>query len=94
MSWHQCHCDLYRIFMEGYSEAAPPLALAHIYPHERARMQQRCLEHAEEIVRVLTDFVNYGRPDDYRHLERDAAGKRPSVSNSQSLNAQSSPPCV
>lgn len=76
MSWHQCHCDLYRIFMEGYSEAAPPLALAHIHPHERARMRQRCLEHAEGIVRVLTDFMNYGRPDDYRHLERDAAGKQ------------------
>ncbi|KAK7746546.1 hypothetical protein SLS62_009409 [Diatrype stigma] len=73
MSWHQCHCDLYRIFMEGYSEAAPPLALAHTHPRERARMQQRCLEHAEGIVRVLTDFVNYGRPDDHRHLERDAA---------------------
>ncbi|RYP68645.1 hypothetical protein DL771_006515 [Monosporascus sp. 5C6A] len=36
MSWHQCHCDLYRIFMDGYSEAAPSPVLAHVHPNERA----------------------------------------------------------
>ncbi|RYP59063.1 hypothetical protein DL769_008697 [Monosporascus sp. CRB-8-3] len=71
MSWHQCHCDLYRIFMDGYSEAAPSPVLAHIHPHARADMQQRCLEHAEGIIRILTDFVNYGKSDCL--LERDAA---------------------
>lgn len=71
MSWHQCHCDLYRIFMDGYSEAAPSSALAYIHPSERVRMQRRCLEHAEGIIRILTDFVNHGRPDCL--LERDAA---------------------
>ncbi|RYO80119.1 hypothetical protein DL766_001561 [Monosporascus sp. MC13-8B] len=73
MSWHQCHCDLYRIFMDGYSEAAPSPVLAHIHPNERADMQQRCLEHAEGIVRILTDFANYGKSDCL--LERDAARK-------------------
>ncbi|RYP85807.1 hypothetical protein DL770_004986 [Monosporascus sp. CRB-9-2] len=71
MSWHQCHCDLYRIFMDGYSEAAPSPVLAHVHPNERADMQQRCLEHAEGIIRILTDFVNYGKSDCL--LERDAA---------------------
>ncbi|RYO73838.1 hypothetical protein DL764_011051 [Monosporascus ibericus] len=71
MSWHQCHCDLYRIFMDGYSEAAPSPVLAHVRPNERADMRQRCLEHAEGIIRILTDFVNYGKSDCL--LERDAA---------------------
>lgn len=71
MSWHQSHCDLYRIFMDGYSEAAPSSALACIHPHERVRMQQRCLEHAEGIIRILTDFVNHGKSDCL--LERDTA---------------------
>ncbi len=81
VSWHQCHCDLYRIFMEGYSEAAPAPALAHVHPRERARLRRRCLEHADAIVRVLADFVDHMPPSGschhhhhhHHHLERDAA---------------------
>ncbi|KAH9892160.1 hypothetical protein F4778DRAFT_751070 [Xylariomycetidae sp. FL2044] len=71
MSWHQCHCDLFRMLLSGYSEAAPSRVLASIHPRDRSTMQRQCLEHAESIIRILSDFMNHGRTDCY--LERDAA---------------------
>ncbi|KAJ8122349.1 hypothetical protein ONZ43_g1431 [Nemania bipapillata] len=35
MSYHQCHCDLYRMFLNGYSEAAPSKLLASIRTQDR-----------------------------------------------------------
>lgn len=70
-SWHQCHCDLYRIFLSGYPEATPHAVVEGMGPSERALMQDKCLGHAEQIVKVLTDFVQH---KDERHtLEYDAA---------------------
>ncbi|KAI5918660.1 hypothetical protein F4810DRAFT_704072 [Camillea tinctor] len=71
MSWHQCHCDLYRMVLNGYGEAAPSRVLAGIDPRDRVAMQLKCLEHAEDIIRILSDFTNHG--DSSCLLERDAA---------------------
>ncbi|KAI0829573.1 fungal-specific transcription factor domain-containing protein [Hypoxylon sp. FL0890] len=71
MSWHQCHCDLYRTGLDGYSEAAPSPVLIAIHPRDRVAMQFKCLEHAESIIRIVSDFSNYG--DGECLLERDAA---------------------
>ncbi|KAI1135915.1 fungal-specific transcription factor domain-containing protein [Hypoxylon sp. FL0543] len=71
MSWHQCHCDLYRLGLDGYSEAAPSPVLIAIHPRDRVAMQFKCLEHAENIIRIVSDFSNYG--DFECLLERDAA---------------------
>ncbi|KAI1452037.1 fungal-specific transcription factor domain-containing protein [Annulohypoxylon moriforme] len=71
MSWHQCHCDMYRLGLDGYSEAAPSPVLLALHPRDRARMQLKCLEHAESIIQIVSDFLNYG--DGNSLLERDAA---------------------
>ncbi|CAM1507893.1 Fc.00g047410.m01.CDS01 [Cosmosporella sp. VM-42] len=71
MSWHQCHCDLYRIFLTGYPESTPHAAVEGMTAPERALMKDKCLGHAEQIVKVLSDFVQH---KDERHmLEFDAA---------------------
>ncbi|KAI8958055.1 fungal-specific transcription factor domain-containing protein [Daldinia sp. FL1419] len=71
MSWHQCHCDLYRLGLDGFAEAAPSPVLAVIHPRDRVAMQFKCLEHAENIIRIVSDFANYEDGDFL--LERDAA---------------------
>ncbi|KAI1204127.1 fungal-specific transcription factor domain-containing protein [Annulohypoxylon truncatum] len=71
MSWHQCHCDMYRLGLDGYSEAAPSPVLLALHPRDRTKMQLKCLEHAESIIRIVSDFLNHG--DGECLLERDAA---------------------
>ncbi|KAI0169433.1 fungal-specific transcription factor domain-containing protein [Hypoxylon sp. FL1284] len=71
MSWHQCHCDLYRLGLDGYSEAAPSPILAAIHPRGRIAMQFKCFEHAESIIRIVSDFSSHGNGECL--LERDAA---------------------
>ncbi|TGJ83481.1 hypothetical protein E0Z10_g5311 [Xylaria hypoxylon] len=75
MSYYQCHCDLYRMFLTGYSEAAPSGLLANIRPQDRIAIQGQCLEHAENIIRILGDFIT-NHPNGESQLlllERDAA---------------------
>lgn len=71
ISWHQCHCDLYRSFIDSYSEAAPVAVLEGLYPQDRAVLERKCIEHAEAIIRILFDFVHHGQRD--IQLERDVA---------------------
>ena len=54
--WHQAYCDLYRIFLTGYREAAPPTAMEGI-PHEDIlRRRTLCLNHALSIVQIFAAF--------------------------------------
>ncbi|OTB02921.1 hypothetical protein M426DRAFT_322164 [Hypoxylon sp. CI-4A] len=71
MSWHQCHCDLYRLGLDGYSEAAPSPVLLALHPRDRVAMQFQCLEHAEGIIRIVSDFSTHGNGELF--LDRDAA---------------------
>ncbi|KAF4977692.1 hypothetical protein FZEAL_5833 [Fusarium zealandicum] len=71
MSWHQSHCDLYRIFLTGYPEATPHAAVEGMSAPDRASMKDKCLAHAEQIVKVLSDFVQH--KDERDMLEFDAA---------------------
>jgi hypothetical protein len=71
LSWNQCFCDIYRAFLSGYSEAAPSPVIAGIHPGSREAMQKRCLEHAESIIQIVTDFWNNCSRDSI--LERDTA---------------------
>ncbi|KAI5461651.1 hypothetical protein BGZ63DRAFT_240152 [Mariannaea sp. PMI_226] len=71
MSWHQCHCDLYRIFLTGYPESTPHAAIDGMAAPDRALMKDKCLGHAEQIVKVLSDFVQH--KDERDMLEFDAA---------------------
>lgn len=71
MSWHQCYCDLYRIFLTGYAEAAPQAAVESIGTHDRALMRGKCLEHAHSISQILIDFAENRNPNQL--LDFDAA---------------------
>ncbi|KAJ3570730.1 hypothetical protein NPX13_g5634 [Xylaria arbuscula] len=78
VSYYQCHCDLYRMFLNGYTEAAPSIFLASIRHQDCIAMQAKCLEHAENIIRILGDFVAGHTRDSPNSsqlllLERDAA---------------------
>ncbi|KAL2404589.1 hypothetical protein ABEF93_006148 [Exophiala dermatitidis] len=55
-SWHLTHCDLYRIFLTGYREAAPASALDGIDSQEVLRIRGLCLQHALSIVQILQEF--------------------------------------
>ncbi|KAF5019573.1 hypothetical protein F66182_8426 [Fusarium sp. NRRL 66182] len=71
MSWHQCHCDLYRIFLTEYPESTPHATIDGVSVSEKALMKDKCLSHAEQIIKVLSDFVQH--KDDGDMLEFDAA---------------------
>ncbi|OAG00866.1 uncharacterized protein CC84DRAFT_1154197 [Paraphaeosphaeria sporulosa] len=71
LSWHQCHCDLYRPFMPDYPELGPHAALNGISEPDRILMRDKCLSHAEEIVRILADFIHH--KEEQHLLEHDVA---------------------
>lgn len=53
LSFHQCQCDLYRLLLRGYREAAPAPVLDALGPDLLARAEQLCLQHATAIVDIL-----------------------------------------
>ncbi|KAH8682720.1 fungal-specific transcription factor domain-containing protein [Xylariales sp. PMI_506] len=71
LSWNQCFCDIYRQFIPGYTEAAPKTVQDAIHPKHREAMKQKCMEHAENIIRIVSDYWNNG--DRHSILERDTA---------------------
>ncbi|KAJ5808642.1 hypothetical protein N7474_009911 [Penicillium riverlandense] len=67
LSWHQCHCDLYRLLLPGYQEAAPKPVLASFLYQGDANQEQimddlvfeaerLCLHHASAIISLLTSL--------------------------------------
>ncbi|KAI5928357.1 hypothetical protein F4810DRAFT_174 [Camillea tinctor] len=62
LSWHQCNCDLYRLFMRGYKEAAPDVVLDAVDANFVATAASTCLEHATSIIQIILDF-NSRSPD-------------------------------
>ncbi|KAF5674173.1 NirA-like nitrate assimilation regulatory protein [Fusarium heterosporum] len=71
MSWHQCHCDLYRIFLTEFPDSTPHASIEGPSASEKALMKEKCLYHAEQIVDVLSYFAEYKNEKDM--LEFDAA---------------------
>lgn len=56
LSIHQSYCDLYRIFLTGYAEAAPISAIEGIDSSRMTQMRIACLNHAQSISQLLMDF--------------------------------------
>ncbi|KAK1675015.1 hypothetical protein BDP55DRAFT_508504, partial [Colletotrichum godetiae] len=54
ISFHQAHCDLYRILLSGYPEAAPRVVLEAVDIDYITAAEQNCLKHATAIIRILT----------------------------------------
>lgn len=53
LSFHQCHCDLYRLLLRHYREAAPAVVLDAMDESLLAKAEQLCLQHATAIVDIL-----------------------------------------
>ncbi|KAJ5364875.1 uncharacterized protein N7496_010588 [Penicillium cataractarum] len=66
LSWHQCHCDLYRLLLQGYPEAGPQHGLE-VFLQQASnddnengcedillRAERHCLQHANAIIMILT----------------------------------------
>ncbi|ROV87132.1 hypothetical protein VSDG_09997 [Cytospora chrysosperma] len=68
LSFHQCQCDLYRLLLRGYREAAPA-AVLNLMDHDLlVRAEQLCLQHATAIVDILATLnqvSNQARPLEY-----------------------------
>ncbi|KAI1451824.1 hypothetical protein F4805DRAFT_70086 [Annulohypoxylon moriforme] len=56
VSWHQSHCDLYRILLNGYPEAAPAVVLRAIDSDDIAAAERYCLKHSMSIIDILTNL--------------------------------------
>ncbi|EXJ74016.1 uncharacterized protein A1O5_02310 [Cladophialophora psammophila CBS 110553] len=71
MSLHQCYCDLYRMFLAGYTDAVPQVDVQAVAVKDRMTMRTKCLENAEKIVQTLIDFSE--QSDKIQVLDSDAA---------------------
>ncbi|CAG7961852.1 unnamed protein product [Penicillium salamii] len=58
ISWHQAHCDLYRLFLTGYPEAAPRVILDAIDIDVRDHAARQCHEHVTQVNRILSGLLN------------------------------------
>ncbi|KAF5249441.1 hypothetical protein FANTH_5322 [Fusarium anthophilum] len=54
ISWHQAHCDINRILLPGYSEAAPAAVLVGHDHQALLAAESQCLHHAMRIIYILT----------------------------------------
>ncbi|XXH02916.1 hypothetical protein Hte_009306 [Hypoxylon texense] len=56
ISWHQSHCDLFRLLLHGYPEAAPTVVLDAIDPEYASEAERQCLRHSTGIIEILTSL--------------------------------------
>ncbi|KAL3294597.1 extracellular sulfatase Sulf-2 [Colletotrichum asianum] len=56
VSFHQAHCDLYRILLSGYPEAAPRVVLDAIDEGYITAAYCNCLKHSTSIIQILTNL--------------------------------------
>ncbi|KAF4990060.1 hypothetical protein FDECE_14510 [Fusarium decemcellulare] len=60
LSWHQAHCDAYRLFLSGYREAAPEVVISSCPPAYVAMAAKLCLHHAQANIAILNDLAELG----------------------------------
>jgi hypothetical protein len=56
ITWHQSHCDLYRLFLPGYPEAAPKIIIGAMDISVKEHAVRQCHEHVERINQILSDL--------------------------------------
>lgn len=71
LSWHQCHCDLYRLFLSGYKEAAPDVVTGSVSPRFTENAVRVCLHHAQCIIAILHDLADLDA--DFKVVDSDIA---------------------
>lgn len=58
ISWHQVHCDLYRVYLPRYPEAAPKVIIDTVEPSLRAHAVKACREHVQNINKILQGLLD------------------------------------
>ncbi|KAL4971703.1 hypothetical protein BDW66DRAFT_155388 [Aspergillus desertorum] len=62
LSWHQVHCDLYRIFLPGYAEAVPAVIMDATDASFRQHAADVCRIHVEQIFKILRGVFDVDAP--------------------------------
>ncbi|KAL8325798.1 hypothetical protein RB597_008867 [Gaeumannomyces tritici] len=62
LTWHQSHCDAYRLLLSGYKEAAPDAVVHGVPPAYIARAVASCLDHARAIISILHEVHTLSPP--------------------------------
>lgn len=57
LSWHQVHCDLYRIFLPGYAEAVPTVIMDATDVNFRHHAAEMCRIHVQLIFKILCGLL-------------------------------------
>lgn len=71
-SWHQSHCDIYRLFLSGYKEAAPAIVISACPRSYVLDAVRKCYHHANANIALLLDLSEL-RPTTLRVLDNDLA---------------------
>jgi hypothetical protein len=58
ISWHQAHCDLYRMFLPKYPEAAPKVIMDTVEPGLKSHAVKACQEHVQNINQILQGLLD------------------------------------
>ncbi|KAH7324251.1 alkaline-phosphatase-like protein [Stachybotrys elegans] len=61
IAWHQTHCDIYRLFVSGYQEAAPDAVIRACEPGYVSRAAISCLHHARTLINIIKDVRDLNR---------------------------------
>lgn len=75
LSWHQCHCDLYRLLLRNFRDAAPRVVIDALDTEFLNAAEVSCMRHAQAIVQTIAaltedEHQTHGEP---RLLEFDTA---------------------
>lgn len=54
LSWHQCHCDLYRLLLRNFRDAAPKVIIDGLETDFLDTAERRCIHHARSIVQAIS----------------------------------------
>ncbi|KAJ5132363.1 hypothetical protein N7448_006521 [Penicillium atrosanguineum] len=58
MTWHQVHCDLYRMFLPRYPQAAPKVIMETVEPSLKAHAVKACQDHVKNINEILKGLLD------------------------------------
>ena len=62
ITWHQAHCDLYRLFLSGYNGSAPKIITDSIEPSLKAQALEKCQEHVRAINCIVRGVLDLSPP--------------------------------
>jgi hypothetical protein len=57
-TWHQAHCDLYRLFLPNYQAVAPQVIMDTIEPSLKDHALMQCEEHVQHINHIMQELLH------------------------------------